>query len=83
MPNTSDIKIKIREIDKNNNEVKFSWEDSLGKRHGKNLKLGVSLSEILSDFGNLNVVGIETKTILLSNGHRLSEGDYITPKICR
>ena len=46
MPNTSDIKIKIREIDKNNNEVKFSWEDSLGKRHGKNLKLGVSLSEV-------------------------------------
>ena len=83
MPNTSDIKIKIREIDKNNNEVKFSWEDSLGKRHVKNLKLGVSLSEIHSDFGNLNVAGIETKTILLSNGHRLSEGDYITPKICR
>lgn len=79
LKNAENIKIRITAIDKKNREAKFSWEDSLGKRHLKTLSPGVPLSEIHSDFGNLSIQDIEAKSISLSNGLCLNVGASLTP----
>ncbi len=79
LKNAENIKIRITAINKKNREAKFSWEDSLGKRHLKTLSTGVPLSEIHSDFGNLSIQDIEAKSISLSNGLCLNVGASLTP----
>ncbi|SMG26324.1 type III restriction enzyme [Fibrobacter sp. UWB13] len=82
LKDAENIKVKVAEItkiDKDNCETRFSWEDALGKSHRKTLALGIPLSEIHENFGNLIIEDFDKNEIHLSNGVVLKVGDTLTP----
>ena len=82
LKDAENIKVKVAEItkiDKDNCETRFTWEDTLGKSHRKTLALGIPLSEIHENFGNLVIEDFDKKEIRLSNGVVLKVGDTLTP----
>ena len=75
------ISVKVAEINKDDETVKFLWRDALGKSHQKTLSTRMVFSEIHESFGNLFIEEFDKKKtrISLSNGLVLKEGDSLHP----
>ena len=75
------ISVKVAEINKEDETVRFLWKDTLGKSHQKTLSTRMVFSEIHESFGNLFIEDFDKKKtrITLSNGLVLKEGDSLHP----
>lgn len=79
LKDAENVKIKVVKIDQKNEEVKFAWTDVLGKKYQKTLAANTPLSNIHENFGNLTIEDFDKRTVRLSNGVVLKEGDSLTP----